>query len=227
LNAEDASAGAFKGAAVAKILHDNASPRGWRSFSYQIARAFLDRLSRRNPQFGLDTLDLFSADLPEFAAPAAAAKYAVMSGQEPRDKAAEAWKRVIEVIGRFKSAEIVVISCPMWNFSIPYPLKHYIDVIVQPALTFSYSPDEGYKGLLTGRTAVLCLARGGRYPSGTEAGAMDMQKPYLEMVLRFIGFADIREVTMEETMSGGRTVDENLQDAIGCAERLADELAAR
>jgi FMN-dependent NADH-azoreductase len=31
-----------------------------------------------------------------------------------------------------KSADAYLISVPMWNFSIPYMLKHYIDIVIQP-----------------------------------------------------------------------------------------------
>ena len=80
---------------------------------------------------------------------------------------AKAWKRVTGVIERFKSADWYLFSLPMWNFGVPYVLKHLIDVIVQPGLTFSFSPTEGYKGLVTGKKAVAVYARGGAYGSGS------------------------------------------------------------
>ena len=46
-------------------------------------------------------------------------------------------------------------------------MKHLIDVIVQPGLTFSFSPTEGYKGLVTGKKAAAVYARGGAYGPGT------------------------------------------------------------
>ena len=71
------------------------------------------------------------------------------------------------MIERFKSADWYLFSLPMWNFGVPYVLKHLIDVIVQPGLTFSFSPTEGYKGLVTGKKAVAVYARGGAYGSGS------------------------------------------------------------
>jgi FMN-dependent NADH-azoreductase len=43
----------------------------------------------------------------------------------------------------------------MWNFGVPYVLKHYIDVITQPGLTFSFNPATGFSGLVTGRPATV------------------------------------------------------------------------
>ena len=190
------------------ILHLKASPRA-ESVSAKVAGEFMQAFLESHPAWEAQTLDLFEAELPEFAAPAASAKYAVMGGAAPADEAAAAWKRVIEVVDQLTSSGVLVISAPMWNFSIPYRLKHYIDLIVQPGLTFSFSPETGYAGLVTGRAAVLILARGGEYPPGADAGGMDMQRPYLERILGFIGFTDIRTVLIEPTLHGGPVVAED------------------
>ena len=83
----------------------------------------------------------------------------------------------------FKSADKYLVSLPMWNFSIPYKLKHYIDLLVHRRLTFSFTPEEGYKGLVTGRPLVAVCARGGDGP-GSGAEAWDQQGKYLETYLR-------------------------------------------
>src|SRR4030066_43000 len=98
-------------------------------------------------------------------------------------------------------AEKSLFSLPMWNFGIPYRLKHFIDIIVQPTYTFSFSPKEGYKGLVTGKPAAVVYARGGGYPPGTPGGGGCLQKRYLELVLGFIGFTDIRPILVEGTLS--------------------------
>jgi FMN-dependent NADH-azoreductase len=208
---------------MATVLHVQASPRGEESFSARVARAFLDRYRRRHPDARTETLCVFGEELPEFAAPAAAAKYAVLGGAEPTDDAARAWAAVVQVVDRLKAADMLLISCPMWNFSVPYRLKQWIDVIVQPGLTFSYDPQAGYQGLLSGRTAVLVLARGSDY-SG-ELAPMDMQRPYLEAILRFLGITDVHAVTVEPTMAAGpETAEGKLRQAVADAEALAETL---
>lgn len=206
-----------------KLLHIKASPRP-ESYSTQAAEAFIDAFLKAHRDYGCETLDVFRGDLPPFEAPQAAAKYDVLAGKEPTGPAARAWKAVIDVVDRFKSADLVVISSAMWNFSIPYRLKQYIDVIVQPALTFSYTPQEGYKGLVTGRPAVLVLARGGGYAAGSGSEAADMQRPYLESILRFIGFTDIRTVIVEPTLAGQDAAAKALAAAKAQAADLAKTL---
>jgi len=108
-----------------------------------------------------------------------------------------------------------------------FTLKQYFDVIVQPGLTFSYSPEEGYSGLLSGKTAVLILARGGTYVPSAETGRLDMQRPYLELILGFIGVADIRTVLVQPTQLGTeQTAQEAIRRAIAEARSIAEELRA-
>jgi FMN-dependent NADH-azoreductase len=92
-------------------------------------------------------------------------------------------------------------------------------------LTFSYSPTEGYSGLLGGRRAVLILARGGSY--GPESGLeqMDHQKAYLETVLQFVGIADVRTLLVEPTvMAGPEAAERARAEALARARTLAETL---
>ena len=88
----------------------------------------------------------------------------------------------------------------MWNFSIPYRLKQYIDVIVQPSLTVAFSADKGYTGLVTGKPLMLILARGGAYRQGNPCETFDFQETYLRGIFGFIGFTDIRAIRIEGTL---------------------------
>ena len=97
--------------------------------------------------------------------------------------------------------------------------KQFIDVIVQPGLAFSFSPDTGYKGLITGKPIVVVYARGGAYGPGTGMEGYDAQSTYLKQVLGFIGFTDIKEIFVEPTMAAK-------DDAIAGAKKKATELAS-
>lgn len=206
------------------ILYITGSPRGGESASNRVAEEFLKAFLASHPDWRDDRLDLFNDKIPEFLAPQAKAKYAVLAGEEPKNAAAVAWKQVIAVIDRFKAAAAYLFSVPMWNFSIPYRLKQYLDVIVQPGLTFSYDPAKGYSGLVTGKPAVLMLARGGAYSSGTEA-SLDMQIGYMKLILGFIGFTDIRTVVAEPILMGGpEAAKAAVEKASAKARQLAKQL---
>jgi FMN-dependent NADH-azoreductase len=192
---------------MSKLLHISASPRGSRSASVTVAKTFVDAYKAGHPGDTVETLDLWHAKLPEFDGATIDAKYAIMHGQTPTPEQAQAWQTVTQIAGHFKSADKYVLSLPMWNFGIPYKLKQFIDVIVQPGLAFSFSPDTGYKGLITGKPLVAIYARGGAYGPGTGMEAYDAQSTYLKQVLGFIGFTDIKEIFVEPTMAKSDAVE--------------------
>ena len=208
---------------MATLLHVQATARGERSYSLRVARAFVESYLDLHSGDVVKTLDLAGKNsLPEFDGLAVAGKYRVLHGESHTAEEAAAWKAVEVTIEDFKRADKLVISSPMWNFGIPYRLKQFFDVIVQPGYAFSYSPDEGYKGLVTGRPALLILARGGEYVPGTDAAAYDLQRPYLELILRFIGFTEIDAVIVEPTLQGGAEVAaQKLEGAIAEARTKA------
>lgn len=186
---------------MAKVLHIQASPMGDLSFSNRLVQAFLETYKNLHPADVVEKLDLWDADLPHFDFTAASGKYKVIRGLPHSAAEAQAWQRVVEQVDQLKAAEKVLVSSGMWNFSLPYRLKQWIDVIVQPGLTFSFDPEKGYVGLITGKPLQLLLASGGEYPAGTDLAGLDFQKPYLETIFGFIGFTDIRALRVEGTLS--------------------------
>lgn len=208
---------------MAKILHIQSSPLGNRSASIAVAKQFIASYQAANPGDTLETLDLWQAKLPNLDGTVLDAKYAILNGQAHTAEQLSAWQAVTKIAEHFKSADKILVSLPMWNFSIPYKLKHYIDLLVQPGLTFSFTPTEGFKGLVTGKPLVVVYARGGAYGPGTGAEAYDQQSAYVKQIFGFIGFTNIREIFVEPTFGSPTSKDE----AVAAASRTAAELAAR
>ena len=207
---------------MSRLLYIQASPRGERSHAIQTADAFVNAYRESHSGDNVLTLNLFEKDLPPFDGFSLDAKYAILHGSGHSEEQAMAWKGVETVIGEFTSADKYVFAVPMWNFSIPYRLKHYFDVIVQPGYTFSFSPEEGYKGLLTDRPVFAAYARGGQYPPDSEMAAYDLQSRYLELILGFIGLTDVRRVFVEPTLaSGPEGAEKAVASAVAEAEKLA------
>ncbi len=196
---------------MAKVLYLKASPRGSRSHSCAVADAFVEAYREKNPRDEIVTIDLFAKELMPFDGFAVQAKYNVMHGVSPTSEEKAAWSKVEKYIAEFKAADKYVVAVPMWNFGIPYRLKQYLDILMQPGLTFSFSPTEGYKGLVTGKRAFVAYARGGEYAAGTPAAAYDHQKSYFELALGFMGITDVRSVIIEPTLQGGPEVAKEKQ----------------
>ncbi|MBM4275434.1 MAG: FMN-dependent NADH-azoreductase [Deltaproteobacteria bacterium] len=209
---------------MSEVLYIKASPRKGRSHSLAVAEAFLEAYRDLHPQDEIVTLDLFAENLPPFDGLLINAKYNIMHGRPHSAGEAAAWRVVEDYIAQFKGADKYVLAAPMWNFGIPYRLKQYIDIIVQPTYTFSYSPEEGYTGLVTGKPIFIAGARGGSYPPGTLAAAFDLQIPYLQVILGFIGFTDFRIVLIEPTLEGGpETAQARRREAVAKAREMAKE----
>jgi len=209
---------------MSRILYIQASPRGERSKSIAVADAFIKVYKQKHPNDEIVTLNVFNAPIPAFDGLAVQAKYTIMHGNKHSEQEKQAWEHVERVIDQFKSADKYVLAVPMWNFGIPYRLKQYIDIIVQPGYTFTYSQDTGYQGLVTGKPSLVVYARGGEYPAGSQAEAFDLQKKYIELILGFMGFKDIRSLVVEPTLQSGPDVaDAKVKEAINTAKKIAAE----
>jgi FMN-dependent NADH-azoreductase len=183
---------------VTTLLHIACSPRA-QSESAAGARVFLDRFRQANPDWEIDAMDLWREPLPEFTDALLEAKYARLAGHAFTDAQRDGFAAAERLALRVSRAERVLISTPMWNFSIPYKLKHWFDVIVQPGLTFRFDPAHGYLPLLADRPTVAIVASGSDYVTGMNRGRIDMATPYLREALRFIGIADVRFILIGPT----------------------------
>ncbi len=205
-----------------RLLYIQASPRGKHSYCIGVADAFIKAYKRKYPDDNIATLNVFDASIPNFDGLAVQAKYTILHGKPHSKEESQAWKDVEKVIEQFTSADKYVLAVPMWNFSIPYRLKQYIDILIQPGYTFSYNEDTGYQGLVVGKPMLVVYSRGGEYAAGSEAEVFDLQTKYLELIFKFIGFEDIRSVVVEPTLQSGPDVGiAKRQEAIGRIKEIA------
>jgi FMN-dependent NADH-azoreductase len=203
---------------MAKLLYIQASPREKRSSSIQVADAFIEAYKAKHPEDKVEILNLFTADLPGFDGLTIQGKYNIMHGKEFSPEQKKAWEAVVKIIEHFKSFDKYVLAVPMWNFGIPYRLKQYLDIIIQPTYTFNVS-DKGYDGLVKGKPAAVVYARGGSYDKGTPAEAFDLQTKYLELALGFIGFTHIQSILVDPTLQA--TAEKMVADRKEQAAKLA------
>jgi len=209
---------------MAHVLYIKASPRGDRSYSGTVADALVEAYGQANPDDQVTTLDVFYDDLPAFDFEAATAKYKIMHGQEHTEQERRVWDRIVSVIDDFKAADKYVLAVPMWNFSIPYRLKQYIDILAQPGHTFTVSEDGRYEGLVKDKGAAIVYSRGGAYPPGSDMQAFDFQTKYLELILNFMGVTDIHSVVVEPTLANGPEAAAQAKvKAVDQARKLAKE----
>jgi FMN-dependent NADH-azoreductase len=175
-----------------RILHIEASPRGLRARSSQLATRLIDGLKSRLPYSEVDLVNVWREELPALDGALIGAKYARLAGAPLHPHEERAWTTIEGMVRRLDASDRIVISSPLWNFSIPYRLKHYIDLVTQPGLAFDFNPETGYRPLLRNRPVDIILASAGDYRAGPSWGRPDLATPYLEAALAFIGLKDVR-----------------------------------
>ena len=136
-----------------------------------------------------DGADVITRDLAADPLPFVDAKWNAIRGL-PDDQLSDDDKSRLALsdtlIDEIRRADTLVISVPMYNFSIPAALKAWIDLVARVGVTFRYTPN-GPEGLLKGKRAIIAMASG-----GTAAGSdIDFASGYLRHVLGFIGITDV------------------------------------
>ncbi len=183
-----------------RILNIVSSPRGPKSASIAIADAFLRAYCREHPHVEVDTLNVWTEDLPDFDSEAIEAKYKAVSGATMDEAEAAVWTKIQALAERFRAADRVVVGVPMWNFAYPYKLKQLIDLVSQRGLLFSFD-GRSFGPMLSTPRALVILTRGQGYEEDgqTPASFFDHQTQYLTFWLNFIGITDVQTMVVEQT----------------------------
>ena len=202
-----------------KLLHIIATPRGGESRTLRVTGSFLEAFRERHPDWVIEDLDLHKESLPSLTVKRVDGKYVLLGGRDLSGELKEAWRDIVAHIERCMSADAYLISTPMWNFSIPYVLKQYIDIIVQPKYLFRYT-ESGVEGLVKDKKMVIITSRGGDY-SSPEARRSDFQEPYLRFIFGFVGIADISFIIAQPMDMGPEAQQAALLQARKDAQSLA------
>jgi FMN-dependent NADH-azoreductase len=114
-----------------------------------------------------------------------------------------------ELIAELRSADVLLLTVPMYNFSIPSALKAWIDQIVRIGHAFAYD-GTSFAGLLTGKKAyIACAYDAGGYAPGQPLSIANFTEPYLRFLLGFLGFGNVAFFSVEATTGGEEVVRAN------------------
>ena len=205
------------------ILFVTSSPRGGQSYSFRVARRIVDDLAARNPGARVVVRDVARQPLPHIGAAFGTGRMV------PAEKQSDAERQALvlsdTLVDELFAADLIVMAVPMHNFGLPSSLKAWIDHIVRPGRTLTYS-EKGPLGLVTGKKAVLVFARGGVYSEGPMQ-PFDFQEPYLRAVLGFIGITDVEVVRVEGVALGEEAVSQALRSAEARAGTIVHRIVAQ
>jgi FMN-dependent NADH-azoreductase len=202
-----------------KLLHIIVTPRGEESRTLKITETFLNPFKKTHPDWAIERLNLAEEKLPSLTLKQVDGKYLLLGGKDLSGELKKAWEEIILHIERFSSADAYLISTPMWNFSIPYMLKQYIDIIVQPKYLFRYTP-KGVEGLIKNKKMLIVTSRGGEY-SSDQMRKLDFQEPYLRAIFGLVGITDITFIKAEPMDMGLETQEQKIREAQDLAVKIA------
>lgn len=168
------------------ILHLASSTRGDESVTHLLATELIERLSS-GPDTTIVERQLVDG-VPQLSV-AATADLATPAEQRSAD-AEPVLSASDEAIEELRSADVLVIGAPIYNFGPPSSLKAWADLVARAGLTFAYT-ENGPQGLLADRPVYIVAASGG-VPIGSP---MDFGTTWLR---QFLGFLGITNVTVIE-----------------------------
>ncbi len=173
-------------AALTRVLAIQSSPRpAGSSVSRRLVELVIDRLAADDA-----SLVVMGRDLAVQSPPHVSAAF-LTAIRKPQDERTQEEHMLVgysdELIDEVRSADLLVIAAPMYNFGIPSTLKAWIDWISVPGVTFRYRQDGSREGLLIGRPAILVTSRGGDYgPTANHPG--NFAEPQVRAALELLGF---------------------------------------
>lgn len=188
------------------------------SHSRALADHIMDRLTAAHPGATHTIRDLAAKPIPHIADATIKGYYTPPEAMTDRLRDATALSD--KLIAEMGNADILVISLPIYNFAVPSAFKAWIDQIVRIGRTFAYE-DGQFRGLVHGKRAYVALSYGaGGYADGGPLHAYDFMKPYVQMILNFIGITDVTFVAVEATTADPATVAQHRDAAMRAVDSL-------
>ena len=202
---------------MTQVLLITSSLFGVKSKSRQVAIELIGALNKSYAVSHVVERDLCANPLPHLSQEAFLARK-VPAGELTDEQRALLATSEAE-IRKLQAADIVVITAPMTNFSIPSMLKVWIDHIVAAEITFHYRNGRP-EGLLRAKKVFVVSARGNVYAGDAGMARFDHCEPYLRAVLGFVGLTGVTFIPIEGQGRGPEAAARGL----ACARSLIDDI---
>lgn len=200
-----------------KVLRLHTSLSHENSVSSQLVQELTESLSDQG-----ETLDIVDRDFRESPVPHLDAErlQAIAASKDERTARQAALVDYSDsLIEEVQQADVLIIALPMYNFSVPSMFKAWFDHVARAGVTFAYT-DQGPKGLLEGKKAYLVTAMGGKH----EPGQSDFLRPYVELLMKFIGIHDVEFVTARGLNMGEQGREQGIEEARTDIANLASQI---
>lgn len=193
------------------ILRIDSSSRTTSSQSRALADYFENIWQAREPSTSFTRRDLVAEPIPHISDQTIIGYYTPAEQFTAGLRAATALSD--QLITELQSADILLLTVPMYNFSVPSALKAWLDQIVRIGHTFSYDGNN-FGGLVRVKQAyVMCAYGAAGYTDGGPFSAYNFLEPYLKALLGFLGIQDVQFFSVQATTADSATVATNIATA--------------
>ena len=207
-----------------KTLIVKYTPRNEKSMANKLLKVFCNGIINSE----IEELDLCK-DVPDFFTTKSIEAYYIrnLMGQPLSVEESQSLEKMHRMTAQLKSADIVVVAFPMFNFSIPASMKAWFDSVLHVGETVD--PRGGvYRGLMTGKKALALVAAGGIYSEGNGVGpyfgpAWEHAISLATLEFQFMGYSDVRGVIAEGMALSEEIRAERLQKAFDQTKAIAAE----
>jgi len=208
------------------ILHVCANPKPTEeSVSKQLAAGFFGKMIELVPDVEIVNVDLYDEKPPFYSYELYKRSWnpILKEDYEPSKAEEMAQYYATKQAKLFNEADVVVLTMPMWNCTIPAIMKAWMDQILNPGLTFDVSVEEGVKPLHNVKSIVLLVASGEVYKEGDERDSLSTQ---VRCAFNFIGIDDIEIVWADgQNPLFNADAQERKEMALEAAEEAAEDMA--
>jgi FMN-dependent NADH-azoreductase len=193
-------------------------PRGERSNTKKILDQFKSKIKNseiKEIDLAVETPDLFlNENLMAYI-------YRDYLKQELTSEQKKLLSKMDAMVEHVKSADIVVLAYPMFNFSMPAVVKAWFDSVMLKGHTWN-AKDGNYSGLMQGKKAMTIVSSGGSY-STEPMKSWEHSLSLATTEFQFMGFSEIKGVLAEGMNRDEETKSNGLARAFEEVDKISQE----
>ncbi|MFD8367798.1 FMN-dependent NADH-azoreductase [Streptomyces hygroscopicus] len=192
---------------------------GESSASRSVTATFRKEWEAQHPHGTVIYRDLAAEPVPHLDGLAVAAGFTAPDERTPELQAAFALRETLT--SELEQADVVLISAPMYNFTIPSTLKAWLDHVFIMGRTAG-----GEQTTVSGTPTVVVASRGGGYGPGTPRESFEFVTNFLQKALGEALGLDVEFVVPELTLARSNPAMADLVEAADASKAKAHEEAA-
>jgi FMN-dependent NADH-azoreductase len=123
---------------------------------------------------------------------------------------------------QLKSADIIVLAFPMYNFSMPAIIKAWFDSVIQYGVTFGKEKGKDTVISNAGKKALTLISSGGIY-SDESSSLREHALSLSNVEFQYLGYSDVRGILAEGMAMNDEIKETNLNKAISEVRTIARE----